>query len=66
MIKFPDTVRRGGGEEICEWDTVNQVFVVRCDASLRAANGARLGNVEHAESEPMARLLAKTSAGSIQ
>lgn len=62
MIKYPDTARGRGRREICEWDTFNQVFVVRCDAAARAANPVAAGNVEHAETKPMAHHIAKTSA----
>lgn len=48
--------------EICEWNTVSRVFVVRCDALLRAANPVAAGNVQHAETKPMAHHIAKTSA----
>lgn len=68
MIKYPDRAEKGvwavreGGGGICEWETFRQVFVVRGDASLRAANPGVSGNVGHAETKPMAHRIAKTSA----
>lgn len=61
MIKYPDRVS-GDDEKFVNGESNNQVFVVRCDAAQRVANPEPAGNVEHAETKPMAHHIAKTSA----
>lgn len=64
IISDPDTVWWGGSndEKFVNGTQLIRYSLYGVTLPRRAANHVRAGNVEHAESKPMAHLIAKTSA----